>query len=298
MRVVSTITPAAPAALRPPLPWAKVAWFAGLIAVCYAPILYALLVEWGTNDDMGHGFFVPIISAYIVWQRREELMAMKPQPNWWGLLIVALGGAQLLVATLGVEVFTARASLIVTLVGAVLLLGGTRILKKVRFPVALLVFMIPLPAVIYTQITFPLQQVASALAWQSLSALDIPVLREGNILHLPNQSLSVVEACSGIRSLLSLTFLCLVYGYFFERRKWIRVLLFVATIPIAIIANGTRVTITGILTQWKPELAEGFFHESTGWVIFMIALIFLVVFHQFVQRIADFFERRAHGVSQ
>ena len=122
--------------------------------------------------------------------------------------------------------------------------------------------------------------------------LSIPVFREGNILDLPNQRLSVVEACSGIRSLLSLTFLSLVYGYFFEKRAWLRVVLFLSTIPIAIVANGSRVTITGIMTQVKPELAEGFFHEAQGWVIFMVALVILLLFHQVVIRILNLAEAR------
>ncbi len=141
---------------------------------------------------------------------------------------------------------------------------------------------------------------ASVLAANALTVLDIPVAREGNILDLPSGPLAVVEACSGIRSLLSLTFLALVYGHFFESRKWLRVVLFLATIPIAIIANGSRVTITGVLAQWKPELAEGFFHESTGWVVFMIALAFLIGFHQMVVRLIKFRENRrlSHGLPQ
>jgi len=124
-------------------------------------------------------------------------------------------------------------------------------------------------------------------------------LRTGNILDLPSGPLAVVEACSGIRSLLSLTFLALVYGHFFEPKRWIRVVLFLATIPIAILANGSRVAVTGILAQWKPELAEGFFHESTGWVIFMIAMAFLIVFHQLLVRTIKVIDkRRAHGVSE
>lgn len=299
VRAVSSISTIAEAPVRP-LPWAKLAWFGALILICYAPILYALVVEWGTNDDMGHGFFVPIIAGVIVWQRREELLATKPRPNWLGLLLVGWGAIQLVVGTLGVELATSRSAFVITVIGSVLLLGGVPILKKLAFPLFLLFFMIPIPAVIYNQITFPLQKVASYLAATALEALDVPVLRSGNILDLPSGPLAVVEACSGIRSLLSLTFLSLVYGYYFEPKKALRVVLFLATIPIAILANGSRVAITGILAQWKPELAEGFFHESTGWVIFMIALGFLIVFHQFLSRSAKFIHRRrlAHGISE
>ena len=144
--------------------------------------------------------------------------------------------------------------------------------------------MIPIPTVVYNSITFPLQLLASRVSTQALDLMQIPVLREGNVLELAEQKLSVVEACSGIRSLLSLTFLALVYGYFFERKVWIRVTLFLATIPIAIVANASRVTLTGVLTEYKPELAEGFFHTVSGWVIFMVALAILIGLHQILNR--------------
>jgi exosortase len=157
----------------------------------------------------------------------------------------------------------------------------------VAFPLCLLFLMIPIPAVIYNQITFPLQILASRLAAGALAVLGIPVFREGNILELPSQRISVVEACSGIRSLLSLTFLSLVYGYFFEKKTWIRVMLFLATVPVAILANGGRVTVTGILSEIRPDLAEGSFHESAGLVIFLVAAIILFVFHKMLVRISS-----------
>jgi exosortase len=276
------MTPALRAPVKAPFAYTSVIFFGVLILLCYAPALRSLVDVWLHNDDMGHGFFVPAVAGYIVWQQKDELKKIPLRTNWWGLLVVLFGAVQSIIATLGVELFLSRSALVVTVTGAVLLLGGTPLLKKLAFPILLLCFMLPLPALIFNSITFPLQILASQLADTALKALDIPVLREGNILELPNQKLSVVEACSGIRSLLSLTFLSLVYGYFFEKKTWIRIMLFVATVPIAIIANGSRVTITGILTQIKPELAEGFFHESTGWVIFMVALGILVIVHRAV----------------
>jgi len=174
----------------------------------------------------------------------------------------------------------------------VLFLGGPKYLKELAFPLCLLFLMIPIPAVIYNQITFPLQIKASEAAEFALNAINIPVLREGNVLVLPNQTLNVVEACSGIRSLLTLTFLSLVYGFFFEKRTWVRVALFFSTIPIAIVANAGRVTLTGILSEVKPELSEGFFHEFSGWVIFMMALGIMVVFHQAITRGLAWFHGR------
>jgi len=181
---------------------------------------------------------------------------------------------------------------VVTLIGVVWTMGGTRMLRALAFPLFLLFFMLPIPLVIYQAATFKLQILASQLADAALTVLSVPVLREGNVLELPNQKLSVVDACSGIRSLLSLTFLSLVYGYFFERKTWVRTVLFLSTIPIAIIANASRVTITGIMTQVKAELAEGFFHEAEGWVIFMVALVILIVWHQVLIRGTRFVEAR------
>lgn len=273
-------------------PWTRVFWFGLLALVCYFPILKALAGDWSNDPDMGHGFFVPVVAAYIIWLQKDELLAMKPRPNWWGLIVVIIGACQLMVATLGVELFLSRTAFVVTIIGAVWFLGGTQILRKLAFPLFLLFFMVPIPAVIYNSATLKLQLLASRLADEALNLLNVPVLREGNILELPNQKLSVVEACSGIRSLLSLTFLSLVFGYFAEKRSWVRVVLFLSTIPIAILANASRVTITGLLTQIKPELAEGFFHESTGWVIFMIALGIMVAFHQVLTRVVRLFGRR------
>ncbi len=286
------MTPVLEAPSKNKLPWAGIAWFGALLVACYAPVLRALVRQWNNDPDMGHGFFVPLIAGYIIWQRREELAAVQPEPNWWGLVVVAWGGFQLVLATLGAELFTARIAFVVTLIGIVWTLGGNVILKKLAFPLFLLFFMVPIPAVIYSAATFKLQILASQLADGALTVLSIPVLREGNVLELPNQKLSVVDACSGIRSLLSLTFLSLVYGYFFERRTWLRVVLFFSTIPIAIVANASRVTITGIMTQVKAELAEGFFHEAEGWVIFMVSLVILIVWHQILVRGSNFVTAR------
>ncbi|MGA2740604.1 MAG: exosortase [Bryobacteraceae bacterium] len=262
------------------LSWTAWAWFGALLLLSYAPVLWRLVRQWDSDPDMGHGFFVPIVVGFIVWQKRAELLALKPSSNWWGLAVVLYGGLQLYIATLGAELFLARTAFVISIIGIVLLLGGTAFVRALAFPLFLLFFMIPIPTVVYNSITFPLQLLASRVADQALDVLQIPVLREGNVLELAEQKLSVVEACSGIRSLLSLSFLSLVYGYFFESRVWMRVVLFLSTIPIAIVANASRVTLTGVLTEYKPELAEGFFHTVSGWVIFMVALAILVVLHQ------------------
>ncbi|MGA3043731.1 MAG: exosortase [Bryobacteraceae bacterium] len=262
------------------LPWVAWAWFGALLLLCYAPVLSLLVWQWDNDPDMGHGFFVPVVAGFIVWQKRAELLALAPAPNWWGLAVVAYGALQLWIAALGAELFLARTAFVISIIGIVLLLGGTAWLRALAFPLFLLFFMIPIPTVVYNSLTFPLQILASRVSTQALDMMQIPVLREGNVLELAQQRLSVVEACSGIRSLLSLTFLSLVYGYFFESQFWMRVVLFLSTIPIAIVANASRVTLTGVLTEYKPELAEGFFHTASGWVIFMVALGIMIVLHQ------------------
>jgi len=275
-----------------PFSWATIGWVSILLAICYAPVLSAMVKQWNSDADMGHGFFVPVIAGFIAWQKRDQIAGKLPKPNWWGLAIMLWAGFQLYIGTIGAELFTSRTSFVISVIGAVLLLGGTEYLKIFSFPLFLLFFMIPIPAVIYNQLTFPLQLLASRAAEATIDLLQIPVIREGNVLILPQQTLNVVEACSGIRSLLTLTFLSLVYGYFFEKRTWVRVVLFLSTIPIAITANAGRVAFTGVVSQFKPELAEGWFHEAQGWVIFMIALVILIAFHQLIIRISNIVTRK------
>lgn len=275
--------PVAPENTR--LPWTAMLWFGALLILSYAPILYRLVHQWATDEDMGHGFFVPLVSGYIAWQCRHDLMAVKPVPNYWGLALVMLGALQMMLGTLSAQIFIARTAFLVSLVGAVWFLGGTRTLKILAFPLFLLVFMFPIPAIIYARITLPLQLFASSVAETILNFIGIPVLRDGNVLELASQRLSVVEACSGIRSLLTLSYLALVYGYFFDSKVWMRWVLLLGTIPIAIAANASRVTLTGLISEYRTDLAHGFFHTVEGWVLFAVAGMLLFVFHQLVNRV-------------
>ena len=274
-----------PPPARQQVPWAILTWFFFLLVLSYGPVLLRLVNQWNNDEDMGHGFFVPLIAGYIAWQRRDRLLGRNLTPNYWGLAIIIFAGLQMYIGTLGAELFLARTAFVEAVIGTVLLFGGTYAVRAMVFPLVLLFFMIPIPAVIYNRITFPLQLFASEVAAHTLEFIGIPVLRDGNVLELASQKLSVVEACSGIRSLLSLTFLSLVYGYFFDSKRWMRVVLFFATIPIAILANAARVTLTGIMSEVNPELAHGAAHTASGWVIFMIALAMMIVTHQIINRV-------------
>jgi exosortase len=266
------------------LPWAAILWFAALLLACYAPLLYGLVRQWATAEDMSHGFFVPLAAGWIAWSRRQELGDVRQVANYWGLALAVWGGLQMVLGTLAAQIFVARSAFLVSLVGAVLFLGGTRSLRILAFPLFLLTFMFPIPSIIYASVTLPLQLFASSVAETILSLFGIPVLRDGNVLELASQRLSVVEACSGIRSLVSLAFLALVYAYFFDRKPWMRALLLAATIPIAIAANAARVTLMGLIGEYRTDLARGFLHLAEGWVLFLVALALLIVFHRLVNR--------------
>jgi exosortase len=272
--------------------WIITGWISGLIILCYYPVITRLVWQWLNDGDMGHGLFVPVIAGWIAWKKLPAARSVPAVPDWRGLILLAWAALQCYIATLGAELFLARTALVETIIGTVWLLGGVRYLRIFVFPLGLLFLMVPIPAIIYSQITFPLQIFASRVAEFMLSLLGIPVIRDGNVLELSTMKLDVVEACSGIRSLLTLTFLALVYGYFFETDRKIRLILILLTIPIAIAANAGRVTITGILAQINPSLAEGAVHEAEGFVIFMIALLIMVATHQLLVRGWAFVKKR------
>jgi exosortase len=270
---------AVPAAEARPLPWAAIGWFAALLIAAYFPILRKLVDQWMTDDDVSHGFFVPLVAGYIAWQRRDVLLNLEWKPAWWGVGLLVWSGVQAFLGMLGAELFLQRTAFLEALLALLLIMGGTAAIRALLFPLLLLPFMIPIPTVIYNQITFPLQLFASEVAEQVLLLVNIPVIRDGNILEIASQKLSVAEACSGIRSLLMLTFLSLVYAYFFDSKLWMRWALFLCTIPIAIIANAGRVTLTGVLSEIDPALAGGVVHETEGFVIFGVAFAFLALTH-------------------
>jgi exosortase len=274
---VATSPQATPPAAK--VEWQPVVWFGALLILCYAPILYRMGLQWA-DENMGHGFFVPLVAGFVIWQRREKLAAIPLRSNPWGLALVLWAALQAIIATLGAELFTARMAFLIALVGIILYIGGTAWVRALAFPLLLLLFMIPIPAIIYAQLTLKLQMLASELGEIMIGWMGIPVLRAGNTLQLPSQTLDIAEACSGIRSLLSLGFLSLVYAYFMDRRVWMRWALLIATIPIAIGANGVRVALTGLLSEVNPQLATGLYHETEGYIVFIVALVALIVTHR------------------
>src|SRR6266853_3397332 len=266
---MNTIAQAAARVDRLEISLAKGLVIGGLVVALYGPVVIQMVVQWWHDPDYSHGFVVPLFVSYVLCQRRHDLRQVLFAPNSLGFPVMLGAIGLLLVGTLGAELFVSRCSLLFLFAGMILFFAGWKMLRAVAFPLAFLMLMIPLPSLIYNQAIFPLQFLASRLASNSLELLRIPVLREGNVLVLPNYSLEVIEACSGIRSLMSLIALAAAYGYFVDRRVWARITLVVLMLPIAVASNALRVVGAGVVTYfWGSQYAEGFFHFFQGWLIF------------------------------
>jgi exosortase len=268
------------------LAWWQWGVFFILLAWIYHGILGRLVEQWWNVPDFSHGFLVPLFSAYVLWQHRKRLSGMVTAPSWQGLWVIAGALVVLIVGVLGAELFLSRSSLVLLLAGLTIYFLGWGWFRAVVFPWAFLFLMVPIPRIIFNQITFPLQFLAARLASSLLALLGVPVLREGNIIHLPAMDLEVAEACSGIRSLLSLVTLAIIYGYLLEPKLSRRVIMVVAAVPIAVLANAFRVMGTGLVAQyWGADKAEGFLHTFAGWVIFLVSLGMLFLLHSGMRRV-------------
>lgn len=249
----------------------------GLIFL-YGTVIKYLVFDWIDLPDFSHGFLIPVISLYFIYERRKEWSAVSFSGQWSGLGWIILGIMLLFIGNLATEYFLMRISLLLVIGGIILFLLGRESLNLILFPLGYLIFMIPVPSIFIDRITFPLQIFASQVAAGSLDLIGIPVLREGNIIHLANTSLEVAEACSGIRSLISLLALSVAFAYISQKTPLKKVLLVLATIPIAVFANAVRVGGTGLLAHYYGEsVAQGFFHSFSGWLLFVVAFICLFV---------------------
>lgn len=244
--------------------------------ILYRGVLSKLVRDWSANDDYSHGFLVVPLALYFAWRRREHLARMRPSPSALGVLLVVAGLGMLGAGVLGAELFLQRVSLLLVIAGTIAFVRGWSHLRALAFPVLFLLLMIPIPAIVFNQAAFPLQLLASQAGELTLRAAGIPVLREGNVITLSTTTLQVAEACSGIRSLISLLTLSIVLGYFTLQRPVSRALLAVASIPVAIAANAARVAGTGLTAHFMgPGAAEGFFHTFSGWLVFLLAFLLL-----------------------
>jgi exosortase len=267
-------------------PFWQVAILAGLSLWLYGPTIVHLVGQWWHDPNFSHGFFVPVFSAFVIWQERDRLTRLRPQPSWSGLLVLALALCVLIVGQMGAELFLARCSLLLLLTGVIVLFLGWSFFQGMLFPLAFLLLMIPIPNIVFNQITFPLQILASKVAATVLPILNVPIFREGNVINLPVMALEVADACSGIRSLMSLVTLAIIYGYLMEKGVAMRWVLTLSAVPISVAANSVRIIGTGLLVQyWDPDKAHGFFHTFSGWLIFVVSLIMLYLLHALLRTI-------------
>lgn len=284
----------APVKERRWLPLWQAALIFSLLLWMYFPILTRLVAQWWQDPNFSHGFFVPLFAAFVLWQERSSLSRIHPEPSWSGLAILAAGLCILILGQMGAEIFLSRTSLLIVVAGLIVLFFGWKVFRALLFPWAFLFLMIPIPAIVFNQITFPLQLLASKVASTTLPWMGVLVLREGNVIILPAMALEVAEACSGIRSLMSLLTLAIIYGYLMEKKNSVRVALALLSIPIAVVANSFRIVGTGLLVQyWDPDKAQGFFHEFSGWLVFVVSLLMLYLLHRVIRIFVDDRERMA-----
>ena len=279
---------------------------AAAVAFTYWGVLARLGRFWWEDENYSHGLLIPFVAGYILWAGRARLARVEKRPRAvWGALMVTAALVALWVGTAGAELFTQRTSLVLLIAGVVVYFWGWRTLRAVAVPLALLALAVPVPAIVFNKIAFPLQLFASRCAVWVMRLFDIPVLREGNVIELlplgstTTKRLEVVEACSGIRSLMTLVTLAVVFAYFtsptddggdggprIARYRVLRaVLIVVASVPIAIITNAARVSGTGVLARYYgTQVADGFFHEFSGWVIYVAAFLLLFAFGWLIDR--------------
>ena len=271
------------------------------ITFAYATVLVKLANTWWADENYSHGLLIPFIIGYILWLQRDKLSGSKSHPSvLWGGLAIGFALFALWAGIAGAELYTQRLSLVLILIGITLYFFGGRLLRFLFVPFVLLFLALPIPAIVFNRIAFPLQLFASRCAVWSMTVLGIPVLRQGNVIELKplnsfeTRKLEVVEACSGIRSLMTLMTLAVVFAYFTHPRSnngngprtpisWLRsygfwrsLILVASAVPIAILTNAARVSGTGILSHYYgTQVADGFFHSFSGWAVYIVAFLLL-----------------------
>ena len=258
----------------------------------YSNIGLDLVNQWREDENYSHGFLIPFVSGFLVWRKWPEIISLEKKPWGFGLFFFILGLSLFIFGHIGGEFFLQRFSMILVILGLILWNLGWLYAKLLAFPLFFLIFMIPWPYILYDSIAFPLQILASKVATVSLSLLHVPVFREGNIIHLTSTTLQVEDACSGIRSLVSLLALTTIYSYVAQKVFLSRLILVASAIPIAVLLNSLRVSITGVMAAFYGDrVAQGFFHGFSGWVVFLFAFILIFFVNRFISHVFKLVEK-------
>ena len=251
-----------------------------IVVLVYLPVLGDLIVDWYQDSNYSHGFLIIPVSVWLIWRQRKELASVPIRTSNWGFAGILIALAIFIVGTAGAEYFSARFSFVLLLASMTLYFLGWMFLRRAWFAYFFMLFMIPIPYVIYYTVTFPMQLFASKIASVALGVIGLPLVRFGNVLHLPGgQALEVAEACSGLRSIVALLALGALYAFFSQENRVKAVILFLATIPIAIFGNVVRISFTAIGTYAISErFVEGTLHEMAGMLVFLFSLVMLMIF--------------------
>jgi exosortase len=254
-----------------------------LLVVLYADVIQKWALDIWNDQNYSHGMLIPFISLYLIWQRFDRIRETQAGINYKGLLFVVPALVLLVLASVAGEQFSQRVSFVILLYGLVLFLEGKEIARLLLFPIALFFFAIPLPYILYNAIAFPLKLVATKIAAGVIRLFGMPVFRDGNVIHLPHTTLEVVDACSGIRSLMTLITLAFLLASFQLRSFWKQALLVMLALPLAVAANAGRVALTGLLTKSNPAWGSGTLHEITGWGVFVVSFGVLIAISFFME---------------
>jgi exosortase len=260
--------------------WPLLVFFSAFVLLYY-PVIFKMVHDWSIDDNYSHGFLIPFIAGYLIWQDRNRLAQIAIRPAGMGLALLAASLAFFILARVGAELFTQRVSMLMVVYSAAVFFAGWAFAKALFWPIAYLVFMIPLPAIIWNQIAFPLKLFATKMAVSVIQMINIPVYGEGNIIHLANTTLEVIDACSGLRSLTSLLALSAAFALISGHPRWKKIVLFLSAVPIAILVNIFRLSATAAMASYiGPKVAQGFLHEASGIVVFVLAFVLLYGVHR------------------
>lgn len=266
----------------------KSTWLVGLLFLAvFAPVLVDLVERWWDDSNYSHGFLVPLIAAYLIWHKRAELSTLAVRPSRVGLVILAVGMTLFVFGNAGVEYFIIAVSMVMVLFGLAMYLFGSQFIGKTWFAFFILLFMIPIPGVIYYSLTFPMQLLASKVSVEMMQGLGMSVIRQGNIIVLPDRPLEVAEACSGMRSLISLMAMGAIFGYMTQPKFWGKMAIFLLAIPVAVIGNVVRVFLTAVIAyvgQLDPTSEP--YHTLLGLSVFIVAFLLLSILALAVRRLS------------
>jgi exosortase len=246
-----------------------------LVILTYIPTLDWMIDRWSAKDSYySHGFLIPFVSAFIIWQMRGALKKVKIKPDNLGWLLFVFGVFIHLISALLRIYFTSGFSLIMVLAGLVLLFYGKDYLKKLLFPILFLTFMVPLPLVAIAQISFKLKIFAAQISTLIINQMGVPAIRDGSVIKTMHSYLMVEDPCSGIRSLIAMIALGALMSYFSSTSKIKKTVLFLSSVPIAISANIVRIVALSLASEmYGSQMATGFFHDTMGVLVFVIAFI-------------------------